>query len=182
MLAACWRPLHITSHLEPMTSVQREGLSLNDAATHLLEECRMVLPGIQALFGFQLIAVFNTTFSERLSTDERMLHLAAIGLVTIAIALVMTPAAVHRGMDPLAMSHRFIRLSSRLLMASMAPLALGICLDVYLVSRVIMSSRGGAATVAAALLAVFVASWVLLPWLFRRGGTLDASGEERPGG
>jgi hypothetical protein len=27
-----------------------------------IEEARMVLPGIQALFGFQLIAVFNERF------------------------------------------------------------------------------------------------------------------------
>lgn len=37
----------------------QEELPLSQAAQHLLEECRMVLPGIQALFGFQLIAVFN---------------------------------------------------------------------------------------------------------------------------
>lgn len=30
-----------------------EALPLSEAVTHLLEECRMVLPGIQALFGFQ---------------------------------------------------------------------------------------------------------------------------------
>jgi hypothetical protein len=67
--------------------VEREELSLNDAVTHLLEECRTVVPGMQALFGFQLIAVFNDTFRERLSPTERDLHLAAIVLVTIAVAL-----------------------------------------------------------------------------------------------
>lgn len=44
-----------------------EKISLSEAVTHLLEECRMVLPGIQALFGFQLIVVFNPTFYEKLS-------------------------------------------------------------------------------------------------------------------
>jgi len=151
-----------------MTSVDREDLSLNDAATHLLEECRMVLPGMQALFGFQLIAVFNTTFSERLSSAERMLHLTAIVLVTMAIALVMTPAALHRLMEPLAVSRRFIRISSRLLMWSMAPLAVGICLDMYLVSRIIVGTRGVAATVAVSLLGVFIVLWVALPRLSRR--------------
>ena len=33
--------------------------SLKDEIANLIEEARMVLPGIQALFGFQLIAVFN---------------------------------------------------------------------------------------------------------------------------
>ncbi len=37
--------------------VQR--LSLEEEARHILEEARMVIPGIHALFGFQLVAVFN---------------------------------------------------------------------------------------------------------------------------
>ena len=35
-----------------------------DAVTHLLEECRMILPGLQALLGFQLIAVFSAAFEQ----------------------------------------------------------------------------------------------------------------------
>lgn len=31
--------------------------SLKKAVTHTLEEARMILPGVQALFGFQLIAI-----------------------------------------------------------------------------------------------------------------------------
>ena len=149
------------------SSNDREELSLNDAASHVLEECRTVVPGMQALFGFQLIAVFSSAFSEQLSSMERMLHLIAIVLVTIAIALVMTPAALHNQTEPLAVSSRFIRISSRLLMASMAPLALGLCLDIYLVARVIVGTRGVAATVAASLLGVFIVLWVLLPRVSR---------------
>jgi hypothetical protein len=33
--------------------MEREPISLEAATGHILEECRMVLPGIQALFGFQ---------------------------------------------------------------------------------------------------------------------------------
>src|SRR5215211_1841498 len=91
---------------------KREQVSLDSAATHILEECRMVLPGIQALFGFQLIAVFNDSFEEKLSRVEQLLHLAAIVLVTVAIALVMAPAALHRRSQPREVSARFIDLSS----------------------------------------------------------------------
>jgi len=153
------------SHAKP--SNEREELSLNDAASHVLEECRTVVPGMQALFGFQLIAVFSSAFGEQLSSMERILHLIAIVLVTIAIALVMTPAALHNQTEPLAVSSRFIRISSRLLMASMAPLALGLCLDIYLVARVIVGTRGVAATVAASLLGVFIVLWMLLPRVSR---------------
>ena len=56
----------------------------------------MVLPGIQALFGFQLIAVFSPGFSEKLSSGEQELHFVSIVLVVISVALVMAPAAIHR--------------------------------------------------------------------------------------
>jgi hypothetical protein len=141
----------------------REELTLNDAATHVLEECRTVVPGMQALFGFQLIAVFNTTFSDSLTSAERIVHLAAIVLVTIAIVLVMAPAAVHRHMNPRSITFRFIVISSRLLMASMVPLAIGICLDVYLVARLIVGSATIASVIAVPLFAVFIVFWLLLP-------------------
>ena len=69
--------------------------STSQVTSHLLEECRMVLPGIQALFGFQLIAVFNGKFWE-LPEGHRLLHLLAIDSVATSVALVMTPAAYHR--------------------------------------------------------------------------------------
>jgi hypothetical protein len=160
------RPMTTPSHAKSAT--EREELSLNDAATHVLEECRTVVPGMQALFGFQLIAVFSTAFAAELSSAERILHLAAIVLVTIAIVLVMAPAALHRQTEPEAISRRFITISSRLLMASMAPLAVGICLDVYVVAWVIVGSRGVAGTVAASLLGVFIVFWLLLPRSVRK--------------
>jgi hypothetical protein len=158
----------MTTASQAQSSAERQELSLNDAASHLLEECRTVVPGMQALFGFQLIAVFNAAFREQVTSLERTLHLTAIVLVTIAIALVMAPAALHRQTEPMAVSRRFMAISSRLLMASMAPLAIGICLDVYVVARLIIGARGVAAVIAVALLAVFVGFWLLLPRMARR--------------
>src|SRR5882672_1348470 len=120
---------------------QREELPLSKAAQYLLEECRMVLPGIQALFGFQLIAVFSDGFSRKLPEGGQLLHYAAIVLVAAAIALVMAPAAIHRQSSQREVSERFIWLSSRLLLASMFPLAIGLCLEIYLIGVVIL--KGG---------------------------------------
>jgi hypothetical protein len=149
-------------------SPDRQELSLNDAASHVLEECRTVVPGMQALFGFQLIAVFSTVFREQLSSTERLLHLAALVLVTIAIVLVMTPTALHRQTEPMAVSRRFIAISSRLLLASMVPLAVGICLEIYIVARVTLGTNIAAAIMATVSLAVFTVFWLILPRLARR--------------
>lgn len=140
-----------------------EQLSLEKAATLLLEECRMVLPGIQALFGFQFIAVFNQGFGEKLSHGEQLLHLAALLLVVIATALVLAPAAIHRLTQPRAVSSAFVRTSTRLLAWSMAPLAVATTLDVYLVSRVITHSTPASLGAAGLAVVAFVTFWVLLP-------------------
>ncbi len=68
----------MTTAPQANSSPERQELSLNDAASHVLEECRTVVPGMQALFGFQLIVVFTNSFKEELSPTERVLHLVAI--------------------------------------------------------------------------------------------------------
>jgi hypothetical protein len=137
--------------------------STSTAISHLLEECRMVLPGIQALFGFQLMAVFNQGFWERLDSTEQQLHLLAVVLVVLAVALVMTPAAYHRQAKQATLPERFISLSSRLLLWSMFPLMVAICVDFYLIARMILVNAFMSLLGACLLLIVFVAFWLMLP-------------------
>jgi hypothetical protein len=143
----------------------KETLPLSEAVTHLLEECRMVLPGMQALFGFQLIAVFNSSFGEKLTRTEQYFHLAAIGLVAIAVALVMAPAALHRQTDPQAATQDFITTASRLLLLSMFPLMLGISFDFYLIARLILSNTWLSLLLATLLFCLFATLWFLFPRL-----------------
>lgn len=122
----------------------------------------MVLPGIQALFGFQLIVVFNPGFDQKLGAFEQSLHLGAIALVAVAIALIMTPAAYHRQIGTHEVTETFLRISTRLLLLSMAPLCVGLCLEFYLVTLAI--AEGWIAQVSAfALFALFVLLWFVLP-------------------
>jgi len=144
---------------------EREPLS--EVASHLLEECRMVLPGIQALFGFQLIAVFNARFWDGLTQAHRTLHLAATALVAVSVALVMTPAAYHRQVLQESISRRFITIASRCLLLSMFPLLIGIALDLYLIADLILDSPAGALTLALALSIVYMALWFGLPRVVR---------------
>jgi hypothetical protein len=61
----------------------------------------------------------------------------AIALLAIAVALIMAPAAYHRQRGPQEVTSTFIHLATRLLLWSMVPLALSICIEFYLVGRVI---------------------------------------------
>jgi hypothetical protein len=148
---------------KPVGTGEKEEISLDSAARHVLEECRMVLPGIQALFGFQLIAVFNQGFGEKLSPTEQVLHLVALVLTTLAMALVMTPAALHRQAEPKEVSERFLWIASNMVLAGMFPLALAVGLDAYVVGSVVVHNDVLAAVLAAGLVAVFAFLWFILP-------------------
>ena len=149
---------------KPVGKGRVEEIKLDSAASHILEECRMVLPGVQALFGFQLIAVFNHGFGEKLSQAEQLLHLVAIVLTVLAMALVMTPAALHRQAEPKEVSERFVWLASHMVLAGMFPLALAVGLDAYIVASVVVKNDAIAALVALGILLVFAALWLFMPW------------------
>lgn len=140
--------------------------SLSKQADHVLEEARMVLPGVQALFGFQLIAVFNQRF-ESLSETHQDIHLAALFAVALAIGFIMTPAIYHRLAEPHTISPTFIRLASRCLAATAVPLLAGIGLEFYLVATLIEPRLHLNAVLTALVVATFVGLWFVLPLVHR---------------
>ena len=150
--------------------------TLQQEAGIVLEEARTVLPGIQALFGFQLIAVFNQGFGEKLLQGEQRLHLLAFVLVAVATALIMTPAAYHRQAERHQVSAYFVRTASRLLTLALLFLMLGIGLDAFLVARVITGDLWVSATLAIVLALAFFGLWFVFPRLRarRRGKPLSA--------
>ena len=144
---------------------QIEELKLGDAVSALLNECRMILPGVQSLFGFQLIAVYQPPFFDKLTLTEQHLHLLALGLVALAAALIMAPAAYHRQTAPRQASNGFIRLASWFLLIALAPLVLGIALDFYLLERLVRIDSVLSIVLAVLLAAMFVVAWYVLPRL-----------------
>jgi hypothetical protein len=140
---------------------------ISEAVSHLLEECRMVLPGIQALFGFQLVAVFNQRF-EQIPSFDQMLHLAATTLVAIAAALIMTPAAYHRMRHESAVSEHFVRISARLIIASMVLLACGIPADLFIIAAMVFAKRLCAAILAIGLFALLTSAWFIFPCCIKK--------------
>ncbi len=137
--------------------------SLETSVSNLLEETRILLPGTQTLFGFQLIVVFNDSFHDRLSTPERTLHLVATMLTISAVALFMTPAAYRRQFEPETVSRRFLQLASPLLVAGTVPLASAICIEAYLVGQVTTANAGVSLSLAIAAAIVFISLWYVLP-------------------
>jgi hypothetical protein len=144
----------------------RSDESLEKRAEAAIQESRMVLPGIQTLFGFQLIAGFNQGFRE-LAALEQHLHYASLILTALAIAIIMTPAAYHRIVEQGSVSLFFVRLISWLLCTAMVPLAVALGLEVYVVGSVILGDRASSAVIAGGVVAVFAALWFVFPFAMR---------------
>ena len=108
------------------------------------------------------MAVFSEGFPKRLGPLEQDIHFAATGLVAVAIALIMTPAAFDRQTGSRIVTASFLRLATRLLVWSMVPLAIGISLEFYLIGTVIVDGAL-ARVLAAVLFALFITLWFVLP-------------------
>ena len=149
----------------PDEAAERE--SLKDEMRNILEEARMVIPGIQALFGFQTMAVFNQRFEE-LPHSAVTVYLLGLGLIALSIALLMTPAAYHRIAERGQVSRKMIVLASRLITAGLVPVMFGIALDIYVVCMAaVQDGRLGIAGALAAL-CVFTLLWFAYPLACRR--------------
>lgn len=142
-------------------------ISLDKVAQQIEEETRMVLPGIQTLFGFQLIAIFNQRFKD-LPFDVQLVHFLALLCSSLAIIIVLIPAAYHRQAEPEEISTFFCRLGTRMLTLSMIPLGVGTCLDLYVIGFLIFPNPNIALSLAILFFALFGAAWFLFPQLLKR--------------
>ena len=137
---------------------EEEGSKTKDKIRHVLTETRMVLPGAQALLGFQLIAVLMESF-ERLPTISKYVHLAGLVCIALSVVLLMTPAAYHRIVEKGEETEHFHRFASRMVLAALVPLALGICCGVFVVVRKVLDSTLIAVVASVVALAVFYELW-----------------------
>jgi len=144
------------------TLAKRE--ALEDEARIALDEARMVLPGLQALFGFQLIAVFSQPFAQ-IPGWHQLLHLGALGLVVTSIALIMAPAAYHRIAERGRVSRHFLELTSRLVTLAMVPLMMAILVEVFVVSLHVTDQLSISVVIACFVLLLYAGLWFVFPWL-----------------
>jgi hypothetical protein len=126
----------------------------------LLEEIRVILPGLELLLGFLIILPF--TAREAISGFEQALYLASLIAASIGLALLVAPTIYHRIHFRDVDKEGLIFLANRLVIVASALVALAIALAVYLVVQTLL---GGAiaAIIAAANALVFAWFWFGLP-------------------
>ncbi len=152
----------------PMSkSKAEEHTPLSTKIEEMLTEARVVLPGAQALLGFQLAVTLTRAF-ETLPFASKLIHAAALVLVALAVILLMAPAAFHRiafrGED----TEDFHRIGSWFVVAATVPLAGGIAGDVYVAVGKIAGTQVLGIAAALAVTIVLIALWYAQPYLLRR--------------
>jgi hypothetical protein len=138
--------------------VHAQRTSLKDKIDQALTEARVVLPGAQALLGFQLVTIFMDGF-DKLPNSSKYIHMISLTLMAVTMVFLMTPAAFHRIAAKGEESERVQSVASWFLIAAMTTLPLGIAGDIYIlflkVTRSVLASRA----VAAGVLIFFYALW-----------------------
>ncbi len=140
---------------------------LSDRIKQLLTEIRIILPGIQALLAFQLAAVLQLGF-DRLSPPLKTIHLVSLSVTAVCTILLMTPAAYHRIVYDGDASEQFERFASRMLLASLGFLALGLAGDHDVVVAKVFNSQGLGGISAILSLVFFYGLWFGYMWIKRK--------------
>lgn len=128
----------------------------------LLNELRVVLPGVQVLFAFLLILPFSKGFAQ-VTHVQRLVYIAAVLFTTLSTILLLAPSSYHRLRFRDHQKAPLIDISNRLVIAGMAALAVAIDCAVYLVTSYVFEAWVG--IVAAAFAAIgFAGVWYVLPF------------------
>jgi hypothetical protein len=137
----------------------------------LLQELRVIIPGVQVLLAFLLTAPFAERFGD---LDDRGRTLYAIALLTALAAVIalLTPTVMHRLGDRRARRAR-LQWSIRLMVAGLAALSVSLLSATWCVARLVWGPETGEAAVVGGGLLI-LALWVALPtMLLRRGPTSE---------
>ncbi len=143
----------------PMEQEHKDrGEALEQKIRHMLTEARMTLPGAQALLGFGTVAVLMQGFAE-LDRSLQAVHLVSVGLIALSTVLLIAPAAFHRVATDGENTELVYRTGSRLLLAGMATLALGIAAETWVVVEKVTASRVAGIAAASAVAIVLLGMW-----------------------
>ena len=145
----------------------------NRQLDQLLQETRVIMPGVQVLFAFLLAVVFQQRFKQ--ATDfQRDLYLATILATTVSTVCFIAPAAWHRILFQQQDKRHIITVANRFVICGVAFLALAMTLALMLVCDVAFSGTT-AAIVPVLAATTFAWFWFAAPFLRRRRDQRESS-------
>lgn len=143
----------------------------------LMQELRVILPGVQVLVGFLLTVPFAQRFGELDSTAKAFYGAALLSGILSVVAFV-TPTAFHRMGDRRARAKR-LYLAILLTRAGIALLAVTLLTSLFVVARFVFDTPVALALCAVSGVAM-VALWFLTPLRSRWSRNATTSAVESP--
>ena len=133
----------------------------NRQLIELLNELRIVLPGITVLFGFLLAVPFARGWT-RVTTFQRDVFIVAFLATAVSVAFLIAPSSYHRIRFRQGDRERMLTISNRLSIAGITAAAVALAAVVLLVTDFVVS-RGFAIAATASLLVLVFVLWYGLP-------------------
>jgi hypothetical protein len=131
----------------------------------LLQELRVILPGVQVLFAFLLTVVFSQRFTA-LEAYQKDIYFTALLSTAFATIFFIAPTSQHRLLWRQHARSQRLQLANALTIVGSLFLAVGVSCVVFLVADFIYG--GATAAVATALVAAaFLVLWYALPLVQR---------------
>ena len=146
-------------------SEESKGERLNRELMELLQELRVVIPGVQVLLAFLLTAPFQQRFAQ-LQGSLRNAFFASIASATLATAFLIAPSAHHRLRWRAGEKERLVRIGNQMAIAGTVFLATAIVLAVYVVTNVLFTTDLAVLT-AIGFVVVFAVLWYVVPMVGR---------------
>jgi hypothetical protein len=159
--------MHLTKRTRPLSSDNGEESKVEDRIDYVLTEARVVLPGVQALLGFQLIVILTESF-DALPQTSVLVHLGALAAIAISAVLLIAPAAHHRIVFGGEDAEEFLPIASAYLLAATVFLAFGMAADCYVIVAKVLGSSASGAAAAGATAIVCLGLWHIWPWMMRK--------------
>jgi magnesium-transporting ATPase (P-type) len=131
----------------------------------LLQELRVILPGVQVLFAFLLTVAFTQRFTE-ISSYQKNIYFTALMSTAFATVFFIAPTSQHRLLWRRHARSQRLWLANWLLIVGSVFLAVGVSCVVFLVADFIYGSTTAAVATALVAGAVLVL-WYLLPLVQR---------------
>lgn len=139
------------------SSAERADRNFSD----LLQELRVTQTGVQILFAFLLILVFQDRFTE-LDRVAVIIYVVTVVFCVAAVILLIAPVALHRVMFALGRKAEVVQVSAKLAKAGLALLAVAL-VGATLLALDVALPRWLALVIAATIASMLLTLWYLLP-------------------
>ena len=164
-----------------MADGETRGERLDRELMELLQELRVVLPGVQVLLAFLLTAPFQQRFAQ-LPGSMRNAFFASIACATLATAFLIAPSAHHRLRWRAGEKEPLVRIGNQMAIVGTVFLAAAIVLALYVITDVLFTTNLAVLTGIAALV-LFGVLWYVVPMVGRSPSSEEeGSGEDETGG